>query len=187
MSQDFQIQSRCIDVLAEVTTQHGVLEGRVRIQKIMYLLRRSSPELLDGVNFYYHHYGPFSSTVVDSVAGALSWRVLEQQVKTFSDDKQRYEYVLGPGAAESAEPLDDPSKAVVTRLVNHVKTEHWRTLELAATIDFLEQSEQLSRAEATSKALRLKPLCTEYETKARALLERLRLPPLQERAIVTGH
>ena len=124
---------------------------------------------------------------LQKLMGALSWRVLEQRVKTFGDDKQRYEYVLGSGAADSAEPLEDPAKAVVTQLVNHVKTEHWRTLELAATIDFLEQSEQLSRAEATTKALRLKPLCTEYETKARALLERLRLPPLQERAIVTGH
>ena len=187
MSQDFQIQSRCIDVLAEVTSQHGTLEGRVRIQKIMYLLRRSAPQVLDGVNFFYYHYGPFSSTIVDSINGALSWRVLEQRVQTFKDDKQRYEYVLGTGAAESAEPLDGPAKAAVTRVVNMVKDEHWRTLELAATIDFLQQSENISPDAALERSLELKPLCIDYKAKARALLERLRLPPLQERSIVRGH
>lgn len=187
MSTPFEIQSRCIDVLAEVVRQHGVLEGRVRIQKIMYLLRRSSPTVLEGVNFYYHHYGPFSSMVVDSVTGALSWRVLEQQVKTFKDDIQRYEYSPGPGATESTEPLDPQSKAAVTRLVGQVKAEHWRTLELAATIDFLGQSEQVPQEQALAQALRLKPACSEYEVQALALLERLRLPPLSDRTMISGH
>jgi len=187
MSQAFDIQSRCIDVLEEIVHQHGKLEGRVRIQKIMYLLRRSAPEVLEGVNFYYHHYGPFSPTVVDSVMGALSWRVLDQRVETYGDDIQRYVYSPGPGFAQSAEPLDLPARNAVIRLVDEVKTEHWRTLELAATVDFLEQSDQLPRGEALLRALRLKPACAEYSQPAVALLARLELPPLRDRAIVSGH
>lgn len=187
MSQAFDIQSRCIDVLAEVVQQHGKLEGRVRIQKIMYLLRRSAPEVLEGVNFYYHHYGPFSPTVVDSVMGALSWRVLDQRVETYGDDIQRYVYSPGPGFEQSAEPLDPSSKSAVTRLVGQLKKEHWRTLELAATVDFLEQSDHLARSEALKRALRLKPACLEYSEPAMALLDRLGLPPLRDRAIVSGH
>lgn len=187
MSKSFEIQSRCIDVLAEIVRQHGTLEGRVRIQKIMYLLRRAAPDTLEGVNFYYHHYGPFSATVVDSVVGALSWRVLEQRVQTFKEGVQRYEYVQGSGFADSAEPLDEPSREAVTRLVNQVKGEHWRTLELAATIDFLEQSQTIPREEALAGALRLKPACNEFKAHALALLDRLNLPPLRDRTAISGH
>lgn len=186
MSRDFEIQSRCIDVLAEVVDQLDVLQGRVRIQKIMYLLRRSDPSLLGGVNFFYHHYGPFSSEVANSVVSALSWRVLEQRIESFDDEKQRYEYRRGSGAAKSADPLDDASRETVTRVVSHVKGEHWRTLELAATVDFLEQSEHLTPAQALAQALRLKPACEPYRTPALALLDRLRLPALQDRDIVNG-
>jgi uncharacterized protein YwgA len=186
MSRDFEIQSRCIDVLAEVVGQLGVLQGRVRIQKIMYLLRRSHPPLLEGVNFFYHHYGPFSSEVANSVSSALSWRVLEQRIESFDEEMQRYEYRRGTGAASSAEPLDDTSRQIVTRLVNLVQNQHWRTLELAATVDFLEQSEQLSRAHALAKALQLKPACEHFQGPALALLDRLGLPPLQDPRIVNG-
>ncbi|HEY8375676.1 MAG TPA: hypothetical protein VIK91_04265 [Nannocystis sp.] len=186
MSRDFAIQSRCIDVLAEVVRQLGVLQGRVRIQKIMYLLRRSHPPLLDGVNFFYHHYGPYSSEVAGSLSHALSWRVLEQRVESFDEEMQRYEYRLGSGAANSAEPLDPASREIVTRVVKTVDGEHWRTLELAATIDFLEQSEHTPRDEALARALRLKPACTPFQGLALALLDRLALPPLQDRRIVHG-
>lgn len=186
MSSDFEIQSRCIDVLAEVVKQFDVLEGRVRIQKIMYLLRRSHPSLLAGVNFYYHHYGPFSSEVASSVMGALSWQVLEQRIESFDEEMQRYEYRLGRGATSSASPLDPESRADVARVVEQVKGEHWRTLELAATVDFLQQSEQKTRVQALERALRLKPACVPYKAQALALLDRLELPALTNREVVNG-
>lgn len=186
MSRDFEIQSRCIDVLAEVVAQLGVLQGRVRIQKIMYLLRRVEPPLLDGVNFFYHHYGPFSSEVASSVSSALSWRVLEQHIESFDEEMQRYEYRLGPGIKDSAAPLDEEYRAVVTDVVRYVENQHWRTLELAATVDFLEQSAALSRSEALEQALRLKPACDPFQAPALAILDGLKLPPLQDRRIVSG-
>jgi len=64
----------------------------------------------------------------------------------------------------------------VKRLVERVKEEHWRTLELASTIDFLEQHDALERGKALSRALGLKPACEGYQQPAVQLLDDLTLP-----------
>jgi uncharacterized protein len=180
-----KIQSRCINVLAEVVEQLERVEGRVRIQKIMYLLRRRHPALLGGVNFFYHHYGPYSSEVVRGVNEALSWRVLKERVESFDDEMQRYEYTVGEVRANAA-PLEPAEKAAVAAVIKEVRGEHWRTLELAATVDFLEQAQGRDRKDAVARALQLKPACKPYVERAQGLLQRLRLPPLSERSIVEG-
>ena len=67
---------------------------------------------------------------------------------------------------------DAPATAGVAR----VKDEHWRTLELASTIDFLEQHDTLERGKSLSRALGLKPACEGYQGPAVRLLEDLSLP-----------
>jgi hypothetical protein len=64
----------------------------------------------------------------------------------------------------------------VERLVARVRDERWRTLELASTIDFLQQREGLGREQALSRALGLKPACRDYKEEALRLLDDLRLP-----------
>jgi hypothetical protein len=68
------------------------------------------------------------------------------------------------------------SQALVERLVGQVRNEHWRTLELASTIDFLEHREKCDREVALSRALGLKPACRDRKDDALRLLDTLALP-----------
>jgi uncharacterized protein YwgA len=176
MTSDFQIRSRCVDVLAEVTRQFGTIEGRVRIQKTMYLLKRMGLKELDEVDFFYHHYGPFSATVAGSLADAVHWKILHESVESFEDDGQKYEYRRGSQADDDTDSISAKSVALVEQVTSQLRGLHWRTLELAATIDYLEQVEQLSPDEASKRAISLKPACKPYREQARTLLSTLRLP-----------
>ena len=46
----------------------GELTGRVRLQKIMYLLDHKGME--SGAGYFYYHYGPYSEDLWDAVSDA---------------------------------------------------------------------------------------------------------------------
>lgn len=178
MTSKFQRSASCLSAVTEVIRQMQVVKGRVRIQKTAYFLKRLGMPELDGVDFFYHHYGPFSWTVADSLVDGVGCDALREAAKPLVDDRQGYEYRLGDHAAENVDDVSPASRALVERLVTEIREEHWRTLELASTIDFLEHREGLPREQARSRALRLKPACATYEQHAVALLARMALPAL---------
>lgn len=172
---EFSSRLGCLATLVEVAQQANVVEGRVRVQKTLYLLKRLGVRELDGVDFIYHHYGPFSWTVAETLANAVNENVLVEAVDSMEQDKRRYRYTPGNGAAEYAADLVPASRAIVHAVVERTRSEQWRTLELAATIDYLEHTGGFSREAAQERALLLKPLCASYTLPALAVLKDLNL------------
>jgi len=176
MISKFELSASCLSAVAEVIRQMGKVYGRVRIQKMAYFLKRLGMAELEGVDFFYHHYGPFSWTVADSLVDGVRCEALIEDAKPLVDDRQAYAYRLSPDAQEKIDDVSPESRALTRRLVDLAQGEEWRTLELASTIDFLEQRERLSRDEALARALRLKPACSAFQEQAIRLLGALELP-----------
>lgn len=176
MISKFELAASCLSAVAEVIRQMVTVKGRVRIQKTAYFLKRLGMAELKGVEFFYHHYGPFSRTVAESLLDGERCGALQEEARPFEDDRQAYAYRLTAQASKKVDDVSPESRALVERLVARVKEEHWRTLELASTIDFLEQHDALERSKALSRALGLKPACEGYQQPAIRLLDDLRLP-----------
>jgi len=176
MISKFQLSASCLSAIAEVIRQMEIVYGRVRIQKTAYFLKRLGMAELTDVDFFYHHYGPFSWTVADSLVEGVRCHALREESKPIEDDRQAYAYRLGDDVADKVDTVSPESRTIAQRIVDRVRDEHWRTLELASTIDFLQQHEGISRDEAVSRALSLKPACHDHKEKALRLLNDLELP-----------
>lgn len=175
MLSKFQLSASCLSAIAEVIRQMGTVYGRVRIQKTAYFLKRLGMAELAGVDFFYHHYGPFSWTVAESLVDGVQCDALEEESKPIEDDRQAYAYRLGEGVDDKVDAVSAESRAIVQGLVERVRDVPWRTLELASTIDFLQQHEQIGRDKAVARALRLKPACRDFKEDALRLLDDLEL------------
>lgn len=152
----------------------GRIEGRVRLQKSLYLLQRKGAQELEPFAFVYHHYGPYSEGLAGLLEESVLGELIKQGAQRFDDEWQRFEYLPGPRAGEYFDLVSEPSRSLVDDVVNKTRGAHWRTLELAATADFLRRKGR-SPAEAMSRALQLKPACGPYEKEAGQLLGRLAL------------
>jgi uncharacterized protein len=179
MIDKLEVSSACLSAITEVIRQTGTLYGRVRIQKTAYFLKRLGAAELKHVDFFYHHYGPFSWTVADCLVDGVQCDAIRETPKPLVDDRQAYEYRVSEDLRDKVEEVSPKSRALTERLLRRVKSENWRTLELASTIDYLQNRERISRDAALSRALGLKPACREYQAEALRLLEDLALPALR--------
>lgn len=161
-------------VLALLVTEAGGLEGRLRVQKLMYLLQRKGVRALEPVFFEYHRYGPFSTEVVDMLNEGVRSRIVEEHRES-DGDWEKYTYRPEINASRYANKVDSQTRAVVAEVLDACRGAHWRTLELAATSDFLRRADDLDWNAAVEAALTRKPACKPWEREARRLLEALQL------------
>ncbi|HSN99061.1 MAG TPA: hypothetical protein VLS89_12270 [Candidatus Nanopelagicales bacterium] len=171
----FEEQIQGAALLALIVTRMGKLVGRLRVQKLMYLLQQTGAEPAQPFFFQYHHYGPFSFDVADVINGSVRSRIVVELEDGDDDGWKRYEYRPAEDAEKYAARLDPASRALVEQVLAVCKDAHWRTLELAATADFLARADQLDRDTAFRDAIERKPQCARYEPEARRLLDALGL------------
>lgn len=160
--------------IVAIVEQEGELQGRVRLQKLGYLLQQRGFQPLASTRFSYHHYGPYSDQLAGALEQAVVSGLVEEVQRDSSTGRKLYTYKLNR-AHPDYEHLDlpDADVAEVQDFMKSSKDAHWRTLELAATVVYLERSLPLSREAATNRALGLKPDCKPYVAPAAALLSEL--------------
>lgn len=151
------------------------LEGRVRLQKSLYLLQRKGAVELQPFAFAYHHYGPYSDALAGLLEESVRADLIVEKAENFADEWQRFEYLPGHRVAEYESLVAQESRALIDEIVRVTRGAHWRTLELAATVDFLQREGSTSREVAVAKALELKPACRDYESEASRVLDALQL------------
>lgn len=160
-----------LSLLGLLSAAGGRVETRIRLQKEVYLLSLKYPRIFDSSDFEYHHYGPYSRFLSENLQYAVSSGLIEEIDETPEDVSfTKYTYVLTEFGSKAIEenPFDAPDfKEYVLRL----QSENWRTLELAATVKYLEMKEKLSREDAFSKALKLKPATSNFTSQAKSVLE----------------
>lgn len=146
------------------------LDSRIRVQKLAFLLQAKGVAEFQLMPFAYHHYGPYSRELSAVVQDLVLSGLLKEEREEFAEDNVRYSYELTPRGREYLSSVGSDEKEVA-EVVSIAAKEHWRTLELAATVLFLQRGRRWSRAEALGRALELKPACAPFEERATQLLE----------------
>lgn len=163
-----------LSFLVGIIEHTGELRGRVRLHKIGYLLQQRGFAPLAQLDFSYHHYGPYS----DQLAGVLeqaTFSELVHEVEQRSETGHR-NYVYRPNREHpdlQYLQLDDADRAELRKVADVTRWAKWRTLELAATVIYLERNLELSRAAAMERALLQKPQCVDFRAQAEELLAKL--------------
>lgn len=126
-----------------VALADGSVTGRVRLQKMVYLLKRKG--LRGKLDFSYHHYGPFSRDVDHAIAEAKTFCGLREDVGRRASDGAPYSvFVLSdpasrmPDAEVAGIPVDGARNAI-TAMMAVPST----VIEIAATVIWLRDEEGL--------------------------------------------
>ena len=163
-------------LLRLVEAGQGQIDTRIRIQKEAFILAALGYPHLPVNSFTYHHYGPFSRELSDTLQVAVSSGLLQESQAPGADGGFKYIYHLtdsGKTYLSEAGGEIGELKSVVDRLGR----EHWRALELAATSLFLSLRGNVPQDEAISKALELKPSTKPFFNEAKSLLSEFRVSP----------
>lgn len=164
-------------IIAEVmAAADGEIVGRIRLQKILYLLNQLG--LGAESSFQYYHYGPYSKGLDDALDRAKALHGVVEVTR----------YRMADGAPFSVFHLDvPPSAGVVGNLsvadarkhISLMKTRTATVLELAATIHWLTFKEKVQ--DWRSELVRRKGAKTQHGRvdQAVSLLNELQLAPVQ--------
>lgn len=115
----------------------GELVGRVRIQKVFYLLDKLGME--SGFSYSYHHYGPYSSDLTDAIDGAKAFRfVVEETRRRKSDGVPFGVFKLGDVEPEISDKVGILTNSQVKSYVELMNAHSSTVLEIAATIHWLQ-------------------------------------------------
>lgn len=163
-------------LLSLVDAMGGQLENRIRMQKSVYLLKMLEVTDFRSTSFKYHHFGPYSRSVSDTLQDAIVSGLLVERRRDYGEEQSKYTYELtdaGQAWLEENAAGGDPQ---VKTFAPTFKESHWRVLELAATVLFVERDEHIGdRGNAMARAIQLKPACMEWRSDAEALLKKLNL------------
>ncbi len=137
------------------------------------MLQQRGFDPLQHTRFSYHHYGPYSEQLAGALDQAVASGLVKEERRESAKGRTLYAYELNhehPDAAYLALPSDEAD--AVRSFMSMSKDAHWRTLELAATVVYLERNLTIPRQAAMKRALGLKPDCQPFASSAEALLSR---------------
>ncbi|MCX4239766.1 hypothetical protein [Paraliomyxa miuraensis] len=162
--------------LVALVRGYSPLHGRVRLQKLAYLLQRMGFEPLQHVHFAYHHYGPYSDQLAGVLDQAVASGLVQEREHTTAEQRRQFTYEIDEAHDDlRLLALTDRQRQAISTFHHATKQTHWRTLELAATVIYLERHSRLDRGDALARALKLKPACATYQDQATQLLGTLGL------------
>jgi len=134
-------------VVAVIAVAGGTLIGRVRLQKVFYLLDQLG--LNSGFEYEYHHYGPYSEDLSSAVEDAQAFDVLDEEVKRRASDGMRYSVYTSKSTPRiSGSLFGSLGVSKATRYTQMLKDEDATVLELAATIHWLRHREKVANWKA---------------------------------------
>ncbi|MND72376.1 hypothetical protein D3C80_639240 [compost metagenome] len=164
-------RSSAVSGILKIVKIAGELDTRIRLQKEAFLLAVAQDSSFSVDDFDYHHYGPYSRVVSDSLRYAVAVGLVHEHAHSFDESGEhvRYSYSL---TEQGASIIDQEDLTVAdSDLIQEFNRHHWRSLELAATVKFLEVREGFNdRDAAMREALRLKPATKPYVDDAKKVL-----------------
>ena len=132
------IQERDQLVAEVVAAAGGQIVGRVRLQKVFYLLDRLG--LDSSFEYEYHHYGPYSAELAEAVEDATAFGQVSERIERRSYDGVPYSIFEQPRATLGSQ-LGALERSRAVTALKRMETESATVLELAATIDWLKGNE----------------------------------------------
>ena len=132
---------REVIVAALLKAAGGQMVGRVRLQKVAYLLDRLGME--SGFHYDYHHYGPFSRDLDNAVADAEAFGLVEQEFGHRQVDGARYSiFKLTDGKKKLPKKIGQLNEAALEGYLQTFAETNVTVLELAATANWLAEEEE---------------------------------------------
>jgi uncharacterized protein YwgA len=132
-----------IDIRILLKAAEGEIVGKVRLQKVVYLLDQLG--MNSGYSYEYHHYGPYSEELTDEMDSSIIFGEVEENVRRRLSDGVPYSvFSLSESDDVDVEnelgdlPIEKARDAL-TVMRDHSAT----VLELAATIHWLSSVEQV--------------------------------------------
>jgi len=115
----------------------GEIVGRVRIQKVFYLLEQLG--LGSGFSYSYHHYGPYSADLMDAIDGAKAFNFVREETRRRQSDGVSFGvFKLGEADLDVPGELGELSAGDVKRYSELMNSQSSTVLEIAATIHWLQ-------------------------------------------------
>ena len=162
-----------IDIPALIDAAGGEVVGKIRLQKMVYLLDQLGAK--SGFSFEYHHYGPYSEELAEAVDdGVIFGCIAEEQRRRVSDGVS---YVVYRSLNHRGQSSDVFSQPAIGAAIEEMNRQSMTILELAATIHWLAFKEKVRNWR--EELIRRKGVKTEDGRTERAieLLEKLKLSP----------
>ena len=168
-----------VDIAHLLRAAGGSLVGKVRLQKVVYLLDQIG--MNSGFEFDYHYYGPYSAELTEAVDDAIVFSSVAEKIKSRVSDGVSYsvfeveEDAAYPDDADELGDLDFSAARDAIRTMNNYSA---TVLELAATINWLvcvEEEEDWKTELQHRKGAKASGGRTEEALK---LLGELQLPPV---------
>jgi uncharacterized protein YwgA len=134
-----------IDIPSLLKAAGGEIVGKVRLQKIVYLLDQMG--MNSGYSYEYHHYGPYSAELADSVDEDVVFDEIEEISQRRASDGVPYSVFRishGASVAAKGEMLGDIPLAKARDALGVMERYSATVLELAATIHWLADVERIS-------------------------------------------
>jgi uncharacterized protein YwgA len=125
-----------IDIPSLISAAGGEVVGKVRLQKLVYLLEQLGLE--SDFSFSYYHYGPYSEDLADAVEEEVIFRRVSIETRRRSDGVPFFVF--------RAQSHSDSTTVFSPKIISAIKAMQSRTamvLELAATIHWLVFVERL--------------------------------------------
>jgi uncharacterized protein len=119
----------------------GPVYGRVRLQKMFYLLDRIG--LGSGLDYDYHHYGPYSADLTEEIKDAVAFGFIQETPTRRVSDGVPYSIFERPNVERGAS-LGRLDWRTSERALVRMQAESATVLELAATIDWLKTREDFA-------------------------------------------
>ncbi|MDI6602227.1 MAG: hypothetical protein QME46_10715 [Thermoanaerobacteraceae bacterium] len=131
--------------IIELLNIAGEIEGRKKLQKIVYILKNLGANFVE--DFYFHYFGPYSDTLTVELEELKSMNIIEEE-KEENGSYPKYKYRLKPNDNYTYENHGNLEK--YRALIEKLNNQKARFLELVATIMYFKQ-EGYSRDKIISK------------------------------------
>lgn len=152
----------------------GEIVGRIRLQKIFYLLDQLG--LNSKLKFAYHHYGPYSEELSTSITMAqLFDKSINEETGTTAFGSNYSIYKLNANYEIPDTQLGDIAQDKASQFITKMKSESSVVIELAATIHWLREKEQVAEWKNELKRRKSSKATDQNITKAEALLKEIGL------------
>ncbi|SFE32469.1 MULTISPECIES: YwgA family protein [Thermoanaerobacteraceae] len=130
--------------LIELLRISGKIEGRKKLQKMVYILKNLGADFKE--DFYFHYYGPYSDVLTIELEELKSINVIKEDVKEHDSYFPTYTYELSIDDIGVKGDLEN-YKEVIYRL----NSENSRFLELVATIMYFKEEKKYEKEDIIRK------------------------------------
>ncbi len=131
-------------LIADVVKAAGnEVVGRIRLQKILYLLDQKGMGIKNA-DFRYYHYGPYSRALDEALERAKALNGVKEEIRFRKADGAPFSVFKVQIDCSAPSKIGNMSLSQATHLIDTMKSKTSTVIELAATVHWLIKYEEVS-------------------------------------------